>query len=170
MKKLLLLLLLPATSLMASEGGITGEVIIEQIGKFHPLALHFPAALTPLALIVALAARFIKGQEFWSRTIPYFMHGATITAIAAATLGLLLSANMGELEGTLAAHKHMALFFTAYMIVYSIVLLVKKYDFTKEVPTLVIIMSGIAAAILGAAAHYGGITTHGDLFIILEYL
>lgn len=169
MKKLLFLLLLPLAA-FASEGGITSEIIIEQIGKFHPLVLHFPAVLVPLSLIVALTSRFIKGQEFWSRTVPYFVHVGTLTAIVAATLGLMLSANMGELEGTLLSHKHMALFFTGYMIIYSIVLFVKKVDFTQKVPNFVIALSGIGATLLGIAAHYGGITTHGDLFIILDYL
>lgn len=170
MKKLLLLLLMPFTNLLASEGGITSEVLIEQIGKFHPLILHFPVALTPLLFVAALASKFIKGQQFWSQTIPYLVHAVTLTSIAAASLGLVLGSTMGELEGDLLFHRNFAILFTLYMIVFSITIFVKKVDFSRETPLFVLIMSGIGATLVGIAGHFGGITTHGELFIILEYL
>lgn len=170
MKKLLLLLLLPFGSLVASESGITSAVLIEQIGKFHPLVLHFPVVLAPLSFIVALASKYIKGQQFWSQTIPYLVHATTLTSIAAAFFGLVLGATMGELDGTLLMHRNLAILFTLFMVAFSIMLLIKKADFKNETPRFALIMTGIAAHVVGAAGHYGGITTHGDLFIILQYL
>jgi uncharacterized membrane protein len=172
MKKLLFFgLLFGAQALMASEGeGITMDVIIKQIGKFHPLVLHFPAALVPMTFLVIFLSKFIKGQEFWRKTIPYFVYFSTLMAVVASTLGLLLAADMGDLEGMLLNHKHLTLTFTAYMIGFSAFMFFSKPNFEDEPPMSWVIISGLGAALLGAAAHFGGESVHGDLFIILEYL
>lgn len=159
-----------SASLWASEEGLTTDIIIEQIGKFHPLVLHFPAVFIPLTLITMLVGNYIPGQEFWRKTVPYFLHGSTIMALAASALGLLLTANMNSLEGTLYYHRLFALILCGWLIIVSLVCLKLKPNFEQKVPVLFIVLAFISANLLGIAAHFGGITTHGELLIIFEYL
>ena len=58
------------------------------IGKFHPLIIHFPIALVLTALFFTGLSMFFKVEIFDTLSI-YLIYFAALSAIAAATLGLI---------------------------------------------------------------------------------
>lgn len=58
------------------------------IGKFHPLVIHFPIALVLTALLFTGLSMFFKVEIFDTFSI-YLIYFAALSAVAAATLGLI---------------------------------------------------------------------------------
>ena len=169
MKKTLFTILFASTfstSLLASEGGMI-NLLIEQMGKTHPMILHFPIVLITFLPIVILATYFPWGK-FWGKTVPYFIHLGTITAIAATALGLMLAFNVENIEGTLSLHRTFAILTTLYMVAFSAYVFAKKINFDNEIPKSIFILSSIGTLLISIAAHFGGTTTHGELIILFQ--
>lgn len=140
--------------------------LIEQAGQFHPVLLHFPVTLTSLLPLLVVVSHFEFGR-IWRRTLPYFIHASTLTAIAASAAGFAFEVVRGESEAV-QRHMQLGLAACALLALLSLYVIIKRPKWDLKVPAPVTVLSFICAATLGLAAHIGGESVHGSLFPIFE--
>jgi uncharacterized membrane protein len=141
---------------------------LELIGRFHPLAVHFPIALLLAALPAALWAR-------WRRSTPWAMCADYCTALGA--LGAVLASALGwcaHEAGAGALHPDLlerhewsgfAAAFLALLALGAAVAARRGHRFGRwHLPLL-----GAAVAVVSAAGHFGGMLVWGEDFLPLPF-
>ncbi len=100
---LLVVLLLFSAALVAPPDGLERGDLSQFVGRFHPLAVHFPIALVLLAGVVECAGLFRRGKVVHS-SAGFVLGLATASALAAAFLGWLLGRGGGYEGGLVTRH------------------------------------------------------------------
>jgi uncharacterized membrane protein len=100
---LLVVLILLLVAFNAPPDGVERGDFSQFIGRFHPLAVHFPIALILLALLVEGIGLFQWGKSIQS-SAGFILGLATASAIAAAFLGWMLGRNGGYEGGLVTRH------------------------------------------------------------------
>lgn len=163
----LLTLTLSASSAFASEVAVGSLQIIPQLGKLHPMVLHFPIVLLMLLPPILVLTQF-KFGAIWRPIVPYFVHLATLTALPTAIVGLLAASTMSALSDGLIYHRNLTLAATAISVVMSLYLVVKRPNFREKAPFALLALSFLTAGILTLGAHFGAETVHGKTFILFD--
>jgi uncharacterized membrane protein len=101
---LLVVLILLFAALKAPPDGVERGELIQFVGRFHPVAVHFPIALVLLAAVVECAGLF-RSVKHVHASAGFVLALATASALAAASLGWTLGRN-GGYEGALVT-RHM---------------------------------------------------------------
>jgi uncharacterized membrane protein/mono/diheme cytochrome c family protein len=99
---LFVVLILLVAALNAPPDGVERGDFSQFVGRFHPLAVHFPIALILLALVVECVGFFQWGKSIQA-SAGFILALATVSALAAAFLGWMLGRN-GGYEGSLVTH------------------------------------------------------------------
>jgi uncharacterized membrane protein len=141
------------------------SLIIEQIGKFHPILVHFPVALICFLPLVLIASNFEFGK-IWRPTIPYFVHLGSLSSIATSFVGYLWMWERETISNQLMWHRNLGFATTAIMVVISVFIFFRKTDFEKERPRIVLLLSLAAIILLHITAHLGGTLVHGEFLIL----
>ncbi len=145
------------------ESFIVLPVWFQSLGRMHPLMLHFPIALLLLALLMEFF-RFspkYKGQEFYQSFTKNLFLFAAFTSLLTALMGLFLSLEEGYSGDVLDRHKWSG---AAMVFFASILYSIRNRPWYRE--KIARISSGLTAASLILAAHFGATLTHGDDFIL----
>jgi uncharacterized membrane protein len=100
---LLVVLLLLSAALVAPPDGLERGDLSQFVGRFHPLAVHFPIALVLLAALVECAGLFRSGKVVHS-SAGFVLGLATASALAAAFLGWMLGRSGGYEGGLVTRH------------------------------------------------------------------
>jgi predicted CXXCH cytochrome family protein len=125
--------------------------------------LHFPIALLLLALLMEFF-RFspkYKGQEFYQSFTKNLFLFAAFTSLLTALMGLFLSLEEGYSGDVLDRHKWSG---AAMVFFASILYYIRNRSWYRA--KIARISSGLTAATLILAAHFGATLTHGDDFIL----
>lgn len=101
---LFIVLMLLFAALKAPPDGLERGDLSQFVGRFHPLTVHFPIALVLLAALIELAGLFRWGKSIHA-SAGFVLALATVSALAAASLGWILGRS-GGYEGTLVT-RHM---------------------------------------------------------------
>jgi predicted CXXCH cytochrome family protein len=145
------------------ESFIVLPVWFQSLGRMHPLMLHFPIALLLLALLMEFF-RFspkYKGQEFYQSFTKNLFLFAAFTSLLTALMGLFLSLEEGYSGDVLDRHK-----WSGAVLVFFASILYSIRNRTWYLEKIARISSGLTAATLILAAHFGATLTHGDDFIL----
>ena len=145
------------------ESLIVLPVWFQSLGRMHPLMLHFPIALLLLALLMEFF-RFspkYKGQEFYQSFTKNLFLFAAFTSLLTALMGLFLSLEEGYSGDVLDRHKWSG---AAMVFFASILYYIRNRSWYRA--KIARISSGLTAATLILAAHFGATLTHGDDFIL----
>ena len=145
------------------ESLIVLPVWFQSLGRMHPLMLHFPIALLLLALLMEFF-RFspkYKGQEFYQSFTKNLFLFAAFTSLLTALMGLFLSLEEGYSGDVLDRHKWSG---AAMVFFASILYSIRNRSWYRA--KIARISSGLTAATLILAAHFGATLTHGDDFIL----
>lgn len=149
------------------ESFIVLPVWFQSLGRMHPLMLHFPIALLLLALVMEFF-RFspkYKDQEFYQDFTKKLFLFAAFTSLLTAVMGLFLSLEEGYSGDVLDRHKWSG---SAMVFFASILYSIRNRPWYRE--KIAQISSGLTAATLIMAAHFGATLTHGDDFILAPVL
>lgn len=149
------------------ESFIRLPVWFQSLGRMHPLMLHFPIALLLLALLMEFF-RFspkYKDQEFYQSFTKNLFLFAAFTSLITALMGLFLSLEEGYSGDVLDRHKWSG---TAMVFFASILYSIRNRSWYRA--KIARISSGVTAATLILAAHFGATLTHGDDFILSPIL
>lgn len=145
------------------ESFIVLPVWFQSLGRMHPLMLHFPIALLLLALLMEFFrfAPKYKDQEFYQSFTKNLFLFAALTSLITALMGLFLSLEEGYSGDVLDRHKWSG---AAMVFFASILYSIRNRPWYRE--KIARISSGLTAATLILAAHFGATLTHGDDFIL----
>ena len=149
------------------ESFIRLPVWFQSLGRMHPLMLHFPIALLLLALLMEFfrfSPKYI-GQEFYQSFTKNLLLFAAFTSLITALMGLFLSLEEGYSGDVLDRHKWSG---TAMVFLASILYSIRNRSWYRA--KIAQISSGVTAATLILAAHFGATLTHGDDFILSPIL
>jgi uncharacterized membrane protein len=135
---------------------------LQVFGRMHPLLLHFPIVLTLIFVaLLFLAPKKLLAEHKLKEFTEWFLLLSAFTCSLTALMGFFLSRDGGYDQEAIAWHKWtgIALPFVLF-IVYSF----RNYVFNKTL--IARFISICVAVIITAAAHYGGVITHGENFVL----
>ncbi|MEM7036056.1 MAG: c-type cytochrome domain-containing protein [Bacteroidota bacterium] len=131
--------------------------ILNNVGRYHVLVLHFPIGLLWMALLMEMAGWL--GIRSLSREAVGFVLGVgTLTAVAAAVTGWILHFEGGYAEELLEMHEKMG-FVTAFLAV----LTYGAHRLGKQKWYMALLI--LTAGFVTWAGHLGGSLTHGEGFL-----
>lgn len=146
--------------------GFSKDLLLEQIGKFHPLLLHFPLVFISLLPPLFIISRFSWGK-LWAPTIPYFLHFASLTIIPTIIAGLCLAYPEGELtEGNLYWHRQLTLVCGGLILLASLYHLISRVNLTKKFSIPLFTLCTLSFLFLIVGAHFGAVVVHGDFLVL----
>jgi uncharacterized membrane protein len=126
------------------------------VGRFHPLAVHFPIALVLLALVVEGAGLFRWGKSV-HESAGFVLALATASALAAAFLGWMLGRNGGYEGGLVTRHMWGGVSLAALLV---LCCAVRAWN-TKLYATMLF----ATVCLMAWTSDQGGKLTHGEGFL-----
>lgn len=143
--------------------GSAAPRLVAWLGRFHPVVVHFPIALSILAALAAVLGRF-RASEPFRNTARIATHGAAITAIPAILLGWFAAAATPHpgLDAVLDWHRWLGTAAGAGLIAVAACteLAYRRVDGSRWA-WLVVIGSVLMALVVGIVGHLGGILVFG---------
>lgn len=138
--------------------------LLQFLGRFHVLIVHFPIALLALAAVFHFANR--KGKyETYQPGVNKLMLIGVLSAVLSTVLGLMLAAKGGYDEEAVLAHKRAGIILTVLSIAawWS----TARPFLTKERTQSIVSGSlmGLVLLLVVLTGHYGGNLTHGSEYL-----
>ena len=134
-------------------------------GRFHPLVLHFPIALLISAAGFEVYRIVKRDQTAVAGASRAILIAGAVSALIAATMGLVLSVSGSGHEGeTIAAHRFWGLMVAGLAILATVLRIGADLGQTWLVNLHRGALGGCVLAVF-IAGHYGGAMTHGEDFI-----
>lgn len=131
------------------------DSIIYLVSRFHPLIVHVPIALLPLAGMFWMASRFDKFKHLEVAIKPLLSIGL-LAALGSVVSGFAL-ASVGEYDDSLLI-KHQA-----FGIISTVVGLLALWALhQKRNPKAIGILLGVLVIGISLTGHWGGLLTHGE--------
>lgn len=143
--------------------GTTVPRLVAWLGRFHPVIVHFPIALSFLAAIAAVLAR-LRSSEPFRHTARIAMHGAAISAVPAILLGWFAAAAAPHpgLDAVLAWHRWLGTAAGAGLIAVAFCAELAHRQIDRSRWTwLIVIGSVLMALVVGLVGHLGGMLVFG---------
>lgn len=137
-------------------------MVLELIGRFHVLVIHFPIGLLLGAFVLELIHKFRK-QESQLAGMVYL---GTASAIAAAIMGQLLF-NSGNYSSQIVERHQQLGWLTAGLSIVTSFVYWKRSELGKNVPLYSL---ALVSASIAFAGHYGALTTHGEAYLSDAFL
>lgn len=137
--------------------------IVAWLGRFHPVIVHFPIALSVLAAVAAIIGR-IRASEPFRQTARIAIHGAALTAIPVILLGWFSAAADSHpgLDAVLAWHRWLGTAAGAALIAVSVATeLAHRRPGAARWMVFGLVGSVGLALVLGVVGHLGGILVFG---------
>jgi len=140
--------------------------LVNLIGRFHPLLIHFPIAWAVLLLLVDLATFLLRRP--WNTLGLLLGIGIAISIIPVVTTGLLRMATMGasgELLDLVQDHRNLALTASSIMLVAVVLRVVRRNELVGWARSAYLGLMALATLLIGLTGHYGGMVVHGKDFL-----
>jgi uncharacterized membrane protein len=136
------------------------------VGRLHPLLIHFPIALV-LSGFAAEAVAMLTGRPAWRRLAVASVRSAAVLAALAAYAGWRLAGDpIVDPTPLLEWHRWLAVLGTAAAVVAALASSRLDAD-SRTVRWVYRISLLVAAALVGVAAHLGGMLVWGANFVRL---
>ncbi|MBX2814439.1 MAG: DUF1549 domain-containing protein, partial [Saprospiraceae bacterium] len=133
--------------------------LLDFVGKFHPLLVHFPIALILMAFGLDLVQKF-KSNRPWKDTIKLLLVVGAVSAILAVACGWLLS--RGGDYGAAIVDRHAM---GGYITMVGSVLSAWLYHRDSRYAFVALSLTSVA---LGWTAHWGATITHGSQYFRMQ--
>jgi uncharacterized membrane protein len=149
----------------SGSAGLSAEVrrVLADAGKFHLVLLHFPIAFLVAAAIAELIAAG-RNLTVPSANVRFCLWSGAVAAIIAAALGWCYAA-AGHGAGNanaLALHRWLGTGVAAWAVLTALAM---ERDIRRgKRQSLGQLMVLVGAALVGAAAYFGGLLVHGEIF------
>lgn len=136
-------------------------VLLQVLGRAHPLMLHFPIVLLLMAFVFELAAAFSKKQPLLLSIANWVLLGACLAAVITALMGLFLSRESGYDGDELNIHKWTGV--TCALLGF----LWYALRNTLRKSKIATVTTGLGTVVvLLVAGHKGADLTHGKSFLL----
>jgi uncharacterized membrane protein len=133
-------------------------MIIEFIGRFHPLLVHLPIGILLLAVLFEWLSRKEKFKSLQASILPILLIGS-VSALLSCVTGFLLSQS-GEYESDLVGwHQWMGINLTIISSVYTWIKFKKKFTSLHKIISFTVLIC------LMVTGHLGGSLTHGEDYL-----
>ncbi len=130
------------------------------IGRFHPLLLHAPVTLLPLALVMEFFS--LRWRPNWKDAAGFVMALAVISTLGATAAGLMLG-YAGGFEGDAVRRHLIGGVATSVLAVLAWILLARDAGNLRKLGVALLV---VAQGVLVWTAHIGGGLTHGDDYLV----
>lgn len=146
--------------LLFFEDKVQVPVLLQPLGRMHPLILHFPIGLFVLLGVLELFKKEFEANSF-DKLRRFLLHFTALTTSLSALMGFFLSREGGYGDDLMFWHKWTGagLSFLAYGLLY-----VEKWSENKGLFFQVSL--GISLVLLVFAGHFGASLTHGEDFVL----
>lgn len=131
---------------------------LQAMENVHPVFVHIPLVLLPLALGFHAVALW-RRRDDWQRVAVWLLYLGTLGALAAAGTGLLAEESVEAPEAsweTLALHETLMLISTGLAVLLSLGALVGRRRGARAVPAVLLIGLLVLTGILAVGADRGG--------------
>lgn len=131
---------------------------LQAMENVHPLFVHIPVVLLPLALAFQVAAVWQQRQDCQQAALWLLLLG-TLGALASAGSGLLAEAEVTVPEpawDVIELHKMLMLVVTALAVLLSLVALVRRRRLTARLRVFLLVGLLVLSGVLVVGAHRGG--------------
>lgn len=134
-----------------------GGGILNFIGRFHVLFVHFPIGFIVLALIAEVLSHFTAFSHL-QRSIPFMLWIGFFSGIAATIMGYLLM----SLEDYAGKAMDLHMYFGLAVVVFTLLAIVFLIKGKKALYSLSLVL---AAFVTFASGHFGGAMVHDDDYL-----
>jgi len=138
--------------------------LLQFLGRFHVLIVHFPIALLALAALFHLLNRKGKYETYKAGVNKLLLIGL-LSAVLSTVLGLMLARNGGYDEVAMLAHKRSGIILTVLSIL-AWGSTRKQFVSLERIQTMgTQIIMGLILLLVMLTGHYGGNLTHGSEYL-----
>ncbi len=142
------------------------DLVIQLLGRFHPLVVHLPIGILFLAFLFECLSRFQRFKALDTAVQPSLLIGS-IFAVASIFTGLLLSEEGWYEEGLLNSHRNVGIataFFTVGLY-FARMRSGQYFNNKKKLNTVRIVLFIPVIVLLSITGHLGGSMTHGEEYL-----
>ncbi len=133
-------------------------MIIEFIGRFHPLFVHLPIGILLIAILFEWLSRKEKFKSLQASMLPILLIGS-VSAVLSCVTGFLLSQS-GEYESELVGwHQWMGISLAIISSVYTWIKFERKFNSLHRIISITVLI------LLTITGHLGGSLTHGEDYL-----
>lgn len=134
--------------------------VFPTLGRFHPILLHAPVTLLPLALVMEIVAAWKRPQ--WRETAGFVLGLGALSVIGATGAGIALAATGGYSGEAVSAHLLGGVLTTCFAVAAWILL---SFD-AKGLRRIGLLALFATQGLLVWTAHIGGNLSHGADFLV----
>lgn len=145
------------------ETGSSVPRLVAWLGRFHPVVVHFPIALSFLAALAVIVGR-LRHSEPFRQTARIAIHGAAISAVPAVLLGWFAAAAAPHpgLDAVLAWHRWLGTAAGAGLMAVALCTELAHRQIDRSRWTwLIVIGCVLMALVVGLVGHLGGVLVFG---------
>jgi uncharacterized membrane protein len=142
------------------------DLLIQLLGRFHPLVVHLPIGILFLAFLFEYLSRFERFKLLESTVQPSLLIGS-VFGVAAIITGLFLSEEGGYEASLLTRHQYVGIATVAFtVILYFARLRLNRFLFdSKKLKSVRILLFIPVVVLLSITGHLGGSMTHGEDYL-----
>lgn len=134
--------------------------IFPTLGRFHPILLHAPVTLLPLALVMEIVA--LRWRPAWRETAGFILGLGALSVIGATGAGIALAATGGYAGEAVSAHLRGGVLTTCFAVAAWILLSFNRKGLRRTGLLALLVTQGL----LVWTAHIGGNLSHGADFLV----
>lgn len=135
---------------------------LRALQNFHPLFVHFPLALLPLALVFQALAVW-RGREEWQRMALWLLYLGTLAALFAAGTGLWAEDTVQVPDAALEVielHESLMLTTTGIAAFLSLLAFWRRRRLTRELQIVLLVGLLVACVVMTLGADQGGLMVY----------
>jgi uncharacterized membrane protein len=133
-------------------------------GRFHPLILHLPIGFLLIAFVLEIMSRY-KKFEAYKPAVGLILFLGAVSAVVAASLGLMLAQGGGYGEDLLSLHQWLGIGAAVAAIASLVLHQMAQKQKNPALDKAYVSTMSVMIIVLMAAGHYGGSLTHGSDYL-----
>ncbi|PXA05088.1 hypothetical protein DDZ13_03750 [Coraliomargarita sinensis] len=136
------------------------------LGRMHPLFVHFPVALLPMAGLIGLTGLILKRYEPWLPAIRWSLWLSALLSLLSVASGWIQSDLEGYTDGTVFLHRWSAVSLTVVTWLLLMIVEFSERKGTLRWRQMAVVLMLLAALLVALVGHSGGELVYGEGYLL----